>query len=605
MQMRNKVSQGILIVSSALCFSCATTEGISVTNPGSGTEELSEGSMSVSIPVPVKKERNLFSALDSRIIDFAYDGSPASIQKVVTLVNTDRNLKNPGYSEAEATLLFICRNLMDYVWTKDSFSFSAELPDLSNVYTGIISSVENDMYAPGAGGSEFFGCLLPSLLVVKPSACSKFSLWSEKSLSDLASALERKPDSVVANYLMGRLKFHSGEYESALTYFETALSGAPSSLNIAVARCDCLCRLGKMDEAEKIASELYEKNSYDVDVLVLCARCAVYKNDLDRSRSYVSCIMQQNPDNAQAMLLRARIYYLDGDYVKSSSMLDAYRSKEESYSNYVAKAEDYYILRANLLLNWKKDYREASRTMEEALSLYPDSIDVLLLSAQVVSRGKFLVSGLSALDFANLVLVNDPGNRTAKEICMQEYVKARNWEKAYEYSREFVENDDGFVNFDQGPGLLKALSDHVNICLGLGKFDEARAAVDSVYESNAAVESVQQMHIKVMIASGRKEEADELIDSLMKSSSSRMKSFLYYQKTFIHTDSRSVQENLRLSLTANPRNEEALFDSYSLYYGRKEYRKAQYYIKQLVALESSSNELYRILNGELDSLLGK
>ena len=59
---------------------------------------------------------------------------------------------------------------------------------------------------------------------------------------------------------------------------------------------------------------------------------------------------------------------------------------------------------------------------------------------------------------------------------------------------------------------------------------------------------------------------------------------------------------LRQSLTANPRNIEPLFELYVYYYKKADYRKAQYYLKQVVSLDSS-NEEYLRLNQKLDSLL--
>lgn len=83
-----------------------------------------------------------------------------------------------------------------------------------------------------------------------------------------------------------------------------------------------------------------------------------------------------------------------------------------------------------------------------------------------------------------------------------------------------------------------------------------------------------------------------------------MKSFLYYQRSFFGATEDEILGDLRSSLTANPRNRDALFRLYKIYYAKKDWRRAQYYLKQVVALDPLNTEVLR-LNSELNSLLGK
>ena len=83
-----------------------------------------------------------------------------------------------------------------------------------------------------------------------------------------------------------------------------------------------------------------------------------------------------------------------------------------------------------------------------------------------------------------------------------------------------------------------------------------------------------------------------------------MKSCLYYEKSFLEGSEEAVLVDLRSSLTANPRNKDALFRLYQIYYNKKEWRKAQYYLKQVVALSPSDDSLIK-LNSELETLLSK
>ena len=60
--------------------------------------------------------------------------------------------------------------------------------------------------------------------------------------------------------------------------------------------------------------------------------------------------------------------------------------------------------------------------------------------------------------------------------------------------------------------------------------------------------------------------------------------------------------DLRSSLIANPRNTDSLFRLYQIYYDKKDYRKAQYYLKQVVALNPNDTDV-KNLNEQLNQLI--
>ena len=123
-----------------------------------------------------------------------------------------------------------------------------------------------------------------------------------------------------------------------------------------------------------------------------------------------------------------------------------------------------------------------------------------------------------------------------------------------------------------------------------------------LYAEDSANEEVVQTYIDALISVGRGAEASRLIEQLLPSSGAKMKSFLYYERSFLSSGESAVLADLRSSLTANPRNKDALFRLYKIYFNKKEYRKAQYYLKQVVAL-SPKDESLLVLNQNLDNLL--
>ena len=79
-----------------------------------------------------------------------------------------------------------------------------------------------------------------------------------------------------------------------------------------------------------------------------------------------------------------------------------------------------------------------------------------------------------------------------------------------------------------------------------------------------------------------------------------MKSFLYYRKSLLQNTESAALADLRSSLISNPRNSDALFRLYEIYYKKSDLRKAQYYLKQVIALNPNDAKM-RTLNEQLEA----
>ena len=64
----------------------------------------------------------------------------------------------------------------------------------------------------------------------------------------------------------------------------------------------------------------------------------------------------------------------------------------------------------------------------------------------------------------------------------------------------------------------------------------------------------------------------------------------------------TVLADLRSSLISNPRNSDALFRLYQVYYAKNDYRKAQYYLRQVVAINPNDSS-FKKLNEALTKLM--
>jgi len=240
----------------------------------------------------------------------------------------------------------------------------------------------------------------------------------------------------------------------------------------------------------------------------------------------------------------------------------------------------------------QKNVTAAVSTIENALKSYPGDTEVLLFAAKLCSQTGVSVAGKNVEDFANAVLEKNPSDVNALKYAVEGLIIKKKWTEAYDMSLSLLSKNSSRQN----------VFNHIKICLALKKYDEAWNLIQPLYRNNSADEEVVQNYIRIMVESGKNQQAMSLINQLMPSASSKQKSYFYYLRSFLQSQEETCLSDLRSSLIANPRNSDSLFRLYEIYYGKRDYRKAQYYLKQVVALNPNDAEL-KSLNEKLSSLI--
>ncbi|MBR4005687.1 MAG: tetratricopeptide repeat protein [Treponema sp.] len=553
--------------------SVAGSIGGSSGSSGSGT------SLGVSISFP-KTKGSYFYSIDQKALDYAENGSPSSFKLAISELHKPASEE---YTQVEQVLLEICVRVMKTVWPSEIMNYDYSRVSFSNPYTPAIDAAEKGIFDSSTGNSDFYTLLLPTLLLVTRPTKTDYYPEYEKAL---LKALDLKPKSCLANYLMGLLQNNRGEYKSAITYLNKALSSAPKNREILYALAYAYHGTGEYQKALDMGEELLVFEAQNISYLELCTQASISLGLYDKAESFVLRVLQVEPNNSNFTLVRASILIAKGDYLKASSLLDSY-SRTSPNDRY------YLLLRAELQRTWNKNLSQASSTMAKALSLYPTDRETLLLSSKIASESNSSIGGNTALNLVTKVLELDEGNIEAKEVYVRELNKARRYNEAYTMSSELIKQEDV---------PLSVLYNHVDVCLSLGKNNEAWNIAEGLYKNDSTLEENIQVYIKVLVGTGRSSQALSLINSLLPTANTQMKSFLYYQKSLTEGTSDAALEDLRSRLTANPRNQDTLYRLYRIYYGRKDWRRAQYYLKQVIAL-NPNDSTYQAQNAELENLL--
>lgn len=578
-----------LFLSSVFCgliFSCASTPSADspVGKMVSGTYDVDpeEKTAITRDGGEEKKTRNYtyFSTIAPGIMADVEVGTPSSLRKAA---QTIRKTADVEFTENEKVLLAVETSIMQMVWNIERVDWESPAVEGSNSYLGAISSAKNGIYDMSTGNVDFLTILLPSLVVVKVNDVSGFFSESEASLK---KCLSLRQDSVLATYLLGVLYKKNGMIEKAVLQFRSAVTMAPEIFQTSYAYAEALFLSGNIKSAETQASALLARYSSNTILLKLCAKIFYAEKDYSKAEEYVSRVLQQEPNDLQSVLFRARILIDKKDYIHAASLLDVYSRQDSS-------SKDYLLLRSQVQYDWSKNSTAAVATIETALKNYPGDKEVMLYAAKISGATGLSVLGKSAEEYANSVLSEEPDNETALFYATEGFIRKKDWVKAYSSSSRLVSkgSSNPAYNFN-----------HIKICLAQNKYDEAWNLASSLYRANQNDEETVQCYIQVMVSSGRNQQALSLINQLLSGAASKFKSFLYYQRSYLQSAEEASLSDLRSSLISNPRNSDALYRLYEIYYSKLDYRKAQYYLKQVVALNPNNQEL-KTLNEKLNSLI--
>lgn len=568
---RKRAANGFAKAASFLCVLLLPLCALNAAKKG-------EEPKATSIPLPAgarAKARSVFSDIKPRIIDLIEDGSPRSLEVAARLMH---HSDVSAYTDNEKTLLQACALMMEFCWP--SYQANWNCPDIrgSNYYTNVMFSVRNGVYEAPAS-DELIANLLPCLCLF--SAPKNTACYASVAAS-LEKVLGQKSASVAANYMMAALLNRQGKNAKSLTHLRLALEKDSSNKDILALQMKVCIALGRYDEALATGDKLLAADPQSLPALELCCDAYYAKGDMVRAGDLAAQILMLDSRNGKYLLVRAETAMDGGDYVKASTLLDAYSRGGKS-------DKSFYLLRSRLQSEWNKSPASAGETLGQALLKYPDDTELMLAAAKVASDGDMKLVGKTALEFARAVLKKDKSNKEALRVCIAELAKEGSYEEAYALSSGFK-------------GDVAVLHDHIAICLGLGKNDEARELALSFYNKNRSDPEAQKSYLKVLVATGRKAEAEEMIASLMDGADTALKSFLYYEKSFLGANDKEAVACLRSSLTQNPRNTDALTRLYEIYYEKQDWKRAQYYLKQVVAL-NPSNKKALAMSKKLDKII--
>ena len=584
--------RSLLIFAVIMCclpfFSCVSTKKAvaedkpigSIEQNGAGLKPIGEGTI-LSLP---GKDELAEKKLDSTLAAHIEKGSPASLKEAVLFIQND----SKGLTNENKLYLKIIADIMYLVYPLETNGVKPPLYAEDEPYLQALKEVKSGLYPVSTKKDGFLSLIIPTLvLTYNDFSDTTLAQYSEDIESRLMEAQKLRPQSVLPYYLLGLLKEKNNKLTEAVALYQKAWQLDSSCYPAGFKYGHFAAESGNGAEALKIADTLNSSYKDNTEVKLLYAQAHIAKNDLNKASENIVSVLKKEPENISALLLRIRILIEQKEYLRANSLLDAYSTKNKTAKNYL-------LYRARVTKEWNKNLIRASEFLTEAYKYYPEDFNVLLACAEICFEASTKIDNKSADFFIRKVLEAYPKNTAALALLVKNDINNGKWAQAVESAEDLAAKYPSDANKEL---LLTSY-------LGAGQTSKALSLAKKLYANTKnPSNSFINLYMEALYAGKDYQTVKQVINQKIKGADSQLKSILYYYNAKLEQGNSSEYLNfLQSSLLSNPRNKDSLFAMYEWYLKTKDYKKAKYYLGQVLALNPSNKNLVN-LSENLDKLL--
>ena len=218
------------------------------------------------------------------------------------------------------------------------------------------------------------GCGEPSSADLLASARSHLAKNEvEAARLELKTLLQLHPDTAEARFLLGKLMLDSGDLAGGEAELRRALEGGHAEATVLPLLARAMVGLGKGALLlQQFGQVKLASAQADAELKTQLATAHAGENDLAGARELVNQALQQAPDFAAALLLRARLTAADGDSAGALQQLDLLLARQ-------ADNADAWLLKGDLLMRGATGQRAAdtapaAAAYRQALTAKADSV---------------------------------------------------------------------------------------------------------------------------------------------------------------------------------------------------------------------------------------
>ena len=530
--------------------------------------------------VPKEEEA---STKDKTIMTNIEVASYNSLRHVLQIV-----LAKPASLDSNDKLyLYLASNLLKILYPYTNITWYPPHFSKENSYVEGFDAFNKNEYLYRLPKDDFLSCILPVFLILKKDFPKMFM---DDAMLRLERAKEFNKNSPLPYYLEALFFESSYNNQKAKESYQKAIE-LDKSFYPAIIKYAALCNaLSQTDEAIKILQDLPEEYHESEEVLLLKARISANKKEVQEIKLYMDKLSEKKVDKGDALFDRVRLLIETGEYMKANSLLNIYTVQNKTDKTYL-------LLKARIAKEWNKNDKLASGYLAQAYSYYPDDFLVLIECATLALDANIEIQGQNADQLIEKVLKLRNDNIESTTLLLKRELKYENWDHAVSLALALVKQNPSNTN---KTFLIRAY-------LGNLQYDLAFSIASSLYQNNEQLsDEVFFYYLETLYYTGKTNILKNIINENIEDARGERKSMLYYYNAKLQGKRSSAYLTLlRSALLTYPRNQIALFSMYEWYFEQKDYRDAQFYLKQAIGVEGGANkkyiELYDRLNLLLDS----
>lgn len=505
--------------------------------------------------------------------------SPDSLRRSVHRLYT----VSQGLSNEKLLSLTLAVSLMRMLYPLEPVEWNVPRYKTQNIYLAALADIEKNIYPQLPNINSFFDAVIPALILTKGIGGKEYGAALE---SRLLTARSLNPQSILPFYLLGLLYEQLNRLSDAEAAYQIVWERDPSCYPAGMRFAWLALRRNNIETALEVTKALYERYPHSVAIRLLLAEAYIESNNLNAAEDLVYALLKKEPNQHDAFFLRIRLYIEKKEYLPATALLDEYAKKNKVDKKYL-------LLRMRVLREWSKNSAEAKQCLEQAESLYPLATDVVLACAEFCFDTRGTINGKNAGDFIDVLLQQGPRNILAIRLLVKHDIAEKQWVNAFERAQYLYTNNPSEEH----------LMLYTRACIGMKKWNEA---VNTARIAYTAVKSpsndIIALYLETLYGANEFLTIKQIITRYLPTARSSLKSVLLYYQALLETNEEEKLDLLRLSLLSDPRSSLTLFALYEWYFKHKDYRKASYYLQQVVALDPD-NRTYIELSNTLDGLI--
>jgi len=508
----------------------------------------------------------------------------ASYKSLMSVV--EQVLAKPASLDSNDKLyLYLASSLLKILYPYTKITWYAPYFSKENNYVEGFVAFNKNEYLYKLPKDDFLSSILPAFLILKKNFPK---IFIEDAMLRLNKAKEFNKNSPLPYYLEALFFESSYNNQKAKTSYQKAIE-LDKSFYPAVLKYAALCNaLSQTDEALKILQTLPEEYQNSEEVLVLKALISANKSEGKKNNLYMEQLLEKKVGEGDALFDRVRLLIETEEYMKANSLLNIYTLRNKTDKTYL-------LLKARIAREWNKNDKLASEYLSQAYSYYSDDFLVLLECANLALDANIEIQGQNADQLIEKVLALRNDNIESTTLLLKKELKSENWDHAVSLAITLLKQNPSDAN---KAFLIRAY-------LGGGQYDLAFSIASNLYQNNEQLsDEVFFYYLETLYYTGKTNILKNIINKNIEDARGEKKSMLYYYNARLQGKRSSAYLSLlRSALLTYPRNQIALFSMYEWYFEQKDYRNAQFYLKQAIGIEGGANKKYSDLYDKLNLLL--